>query len=150
MLEFAKKLAIGSDHAGYSLKKFLQDKYTLEDFVFNDCGTFSDASVDYPDFAAPVCKLVLEKKVESGVLICGTGNGMVISANRFKGIRAALCWTEEIARLARLHNDANILVLPARFLSEKEADRIFNVFMITNFEGGRHIPRIQKLDALTQ
>lgn len=149
MLEFAKKIAIGSDHAGYLLKQFLQDKYTLEDFVFEDCGTFSTESVDYPDFAAPVCKLVLDKKVELGVLICGTGNGMAISANKFRGIRAALCWNEEIARLARLHNDANILVLPARFLSEKEADRIFNVFMITNFEGGRHIPRIQKLDSLT-
>ncbi|MHC1706791.1 MAG: ribose 5-phosphate isomerase B [Bacteroidales bacterium] len=148
MLEFAKKIAIGSDHAGFGLKKYLQDTYIEEDYTFIDTGAFSAESVDYPDFASPVCKAVLDKSVDFGVLLCGTGNGMSISANKFPGIRAALCWTEEIARLARLHNDANVLVLPARFLPEDEAGRIFHIFMITQFEGGRHIARIDKIDKL--
>lgn len=150
MLEFAKNLVIGSDHAGYTLKQYLQDKFTQEDYTFDDKGTFSTESVDYPDYALPVCKAVLKKEAELGVLICGTGNGMAIAANKFHGIRAALCWTEEIARLARSHNDANILVLPSRFLTDSEAAAIFHVFMITQFEGGRHVARIDKIDILSK
>lgn len=150
MLEFAKKVAIGSDHAGYDLKQHLQSKYTQEDYSFVDKGTYSSESVDFPDFAAPVCKAVMDSEVDLGVLICGSGNGMSMAANRFHGIRAAICWTEEIARLARFHNDANILVLPSRFISEEEADKIFHIFMITGFEGGRHIARVNKIDSLSK
>lgn len=149
MLEFARKIAIGCDHAGFLLKGNLQERFVKEDYSFKDMGTFSADSVDYPDFALSVCKSVLNQEVEFGVLLCGTGNGMSMSANKMKGIRAALCWNEEIARLARLHNNANILVLPARFLTEEEASRIFHVFMITGFEGGRHIARIEKMDKLS-
>ncbi|MCX6271045.1 MAG: ribose 5-phosphate isomerase B [Bacteroidetes bacterium] len=148
MLDFVRKLAIGSDHAGFLLKGTLIGKFTAEGYEFDDKGTFSVESVDYPDFALPVCRDIQAEKVTFGVLICGSGNGMSMAANKYKGIRAALCWTEEIARLARLHNDANILVLPARFITDEEAKKIFHIFMITSFEGGRHIGRIEKIDGL--
>ncbi len=146
MLEFGRKIAIGNDHAGYEMKEFLKGSFEPEGYTFYDEGTYSESSVDYPDFAFPVCQRVLDGDVSTGVLICGTGNGMAMTANKKKGIRAALCWNPEIARLARLHNDANVLVLPGRFLTQKEAEAIFKVFMITMFEGGRHIPRIEKMN----
>ncbi len=139
---------IGSDHAGYEMKEQLITTFGQRSYRFTDKGAFSGESVDYPDFAREVCEHYLFGGFDYGVLICGSGNGMVMSANRYKGIRAALCWSEEIARLARLHNNANILVLPGRFLTKDEAERIFKVFMITNFEGGRHIRRVEKMDLL--
>jgi ribose 5-phosphate isomerase B len=146
MVDFGKKLVIGCDHAGVDMKNYLVKKYGADGFNFVDVGTNSAASVDYPDYAFAVCKSVLSGETELGVLICGTGNGMSMTANKMKGIRAALCWNTEIARLARFHNDANVLVLPGRFLSEAEAGEIFKIFMITSFEGGRHIARIEKMD----
>ena len=139
------KIAIGADHAGFELKKkvieFLKGKgHDVEDF-----GCFSEESVDYPDFAHPVCNSIESGKNKMGVLICGSGNGISMAANKHQGIRAALSWTPEIAELGRLHNDANIVSLPARFISEEEALKIVDVFFSTSFEGGRHQRRVDKI-----
>ena len=128
-------IPIGSDHAGFHLKGF----------EMKDVGCSSEQSVDYPDFAHPVAAIVEENKDSKGILICGSGNGISMTANKHQGIRAAICWTEEIAELARLHNDANILVLPARFITLEEAIKIVDVFFNTSFEGGRHQNRVDKI-----
>ena len=137
------KIAIGADHAGFELKealtKFLK-KYEIRDF-----GTYSSGSVDYPDFAHPVSSAVENKEFDLGILICGSGNGIAITANKHQGIRAAICWNTELASLARKHNNANILCLPARFISVKEAQEITEIFLTTDFEGGRHQTRVNKI-----
>jgi ribose 5-phosphate isomerase B len=138
-------LAIGSDHAGYEfkevLKKWLGDKgYTIKDF-----GTHSLDSVDYPDFAHPVASAVEKQEFDLGILLCGSANGVAITANKHQGIRAALCWTDEIASLARQHNNANIVCIPARFVSEDMAKKITETFLSTPFEGGRHEKRVNKI-----
>lgn len=148
MFERYTKLVIGNDHAGYEMKVSLAELFSEEGYDITDMGTYTSESADYPDFAREVCKSVLTGEAETGILICGTGNGMAMAANKNKGIRAALCWTGEIARLARLHNDANILVLPARFISTGEAEDICRVFFMTAFEGGRHLARVEKVDNL--
>ena len=140
-----KIIPIGADHAGFNLKgkiiEFLESKgYQVKDF-----GCFSEESIDYPDFAHPVAEMVEENTGMLGILICGSGNGINMTANKHKGIRSALCWNTEIAALARQHNDANIVALPARFISEKEALEIVETFSGTTFEGGRHQRRIDKI-----
>jgi ribose 5-phosphate isomerase B len=140
------KLAIGADHAGFSLKEKLK-KYLLEKGIeVKDFGAPSEQSVDYPDFAHPVAKAVEKKEAEFGLLMCGSGNGINMAANKHQGIRAALCWNSEIAKLARQHNDANILSLPARFIEEEEAKKCVDVFLSTPFEGGRHENRVKKIN----
>jgi len=139
------KIAIGSDHAGYELKEHIKAQFA-DGIEWQDAGTFSNESVDYPDFAHPVAESVSEKKAEKGILICGTGNGVAMTANKHNDVRAALCWNEEIAKLARQHNDANILVMPARFISQELADKIIKCFFTTEFEGGRHALRIAKIN----
>jgi ribose 5-phosphate isomerase B len=139
------KIAIGCDHAGYQLKEYLKNNLVIHGFEFQDYGTYSEASVDYPDVAHPLARDVQSAVYPSGILICGTGNGMAITANKYTGIRAALCWSEEITRFARLHNNANILVLPARFISCEDALQQVLVFFGTDFEGGRHISRVNKI-----
>lgn len=139
------KIAIGADHAGFELKKtiikFLTDKgHEVEDF-----GCYSEDSIDYPDYAHPVCNSIESGKNELGVLICGSGNGISMAANKHSGIRAALSWEPEIAELGRLHNDANIVSIPARFISEETALKIVDVFFSTEFEGGRHQRRVDKI-----
>jgi ribose 5-phosphate isomerase B len=139
------KIAIVSDHAGYFLKgKILQflikEKHNVRDF-----GCFSDEKVDYPDFGHPLAKAVSEGDYELGISICGTGNGINMTVNKHPGIRSALCWNEEISRLARAHNDANICALPGRFISESEAYLIVKTFLNTTFEGGRHKARVDKI-----
>ena len=139
------KIAIGADHAGFSLKEKLK-KYLLEKGIeVKDFGTHSEQSVDYPDFAHPVANAVEKKEVDFGLLMCGSANGVTMTANKHKEIRAALCWKEEIAKLARQHNDANILTLPARFIEEAEAKKCVDVFLSTPFEGGRHEGRVKKI-----
>jgi len=139
------KLAIGADHAGFSLKEKLK-KYLLEKgFEVLDFGTDSEASTDYPDYAHPVANAVEKKEVDFGLLMCGSANGVSMTANKHAGIRAALCWKEEIAKLARQHNDANILTLPARFIEEDKAKKCVDVFLSTPFEGGRHEGRVKKI-----
>jgi ribose 5-phosphate isomerase B len=139
------KIAIGNDHAGTELKKeiipFLEEMgYEVINF-----GTNSTDSVDYPDYVHPVVNCVENNEVESAILICGSAQGVAITANKYPNIRAAVCWKTEIASLARKHNNANILCLPARFISEKTANSIVLIFLQTEFEGGRHIKRIEKI-----
>ncbi len=138
----------GSDHAGFSLKKELMLYLASRNISTKDFGCYSEESIDYPDFAHPVAKKVLENPDFLGVLICGSGNGINMTANKHLGIRSALCWKKEIAVLARQHNNANILALPARFLSLEEAKEIVTVFLETDFEGGRHQARINKISIL--
>ena len=140
-----KIIPIGADHAGFILKgkiiKFLETHgYQVKDF-----GCFSEESIDYPDYAHPVAEMVEQNKGMLGILICGSGNGINMTANKHKGIRSALCWNEEIAALARQHNDANIIALPARFISEELALEIVKTFLGTEFEGGMHQRRIDKI-----
>lgn len=138
------KLAIGSDHAGFEykemFKKFLADRHELKDF-----GTNSKDSADYPDFAHPVSIAVEDGEFDLGILICGSANGVAITANKHQGIRAAICWTAELATLARKHNNANILCLPARFIAFELAEQIVDTFLATEFEGGRHATRVSKI-----
>jgi len=138
-------IPIGSDHAGYDLKESLKYYLTAKGFEMRDFGCHSADSVDYPDFAHPVASLVEGSKDIKGILICGSGNGISMTANKHQGIRAAISWKAEIAELARLHNDANILVLPARFITDDEAKNIVDTFFNTEFEGGRHQNRVNKI-----
>ena len=143
-----KKIPIASDHAGFEMKQQLIE--SLSEFLFDDLGTYSEDSVDYPDFAHKEAELIQNKTYEKGILLCGTGNGIAMTANKHAGIRAALCWNAEIAKMARLHNDANILVLPARAIDLEEAKKCVKMFFSTEFEGGRHAKRIEKIDILVK
>lgn len=140
------KIAIGSDHAGFELKEILIDYLKSKNITLSDKGTYSSDRADYPDYGHAVAVSVINKEVTFGILMCGSGNGINISANKHKGIRAALCWNSEIAALARQHNDANILVLPARYISKEEAFKCVDVFLTEKFEGGRHQARVDKID----
>ena len=140
-----KILALGSDHGGFKLKEYLKNYLTEKGFEIVDFGTDSDKSVDYPDFAHPLAKAVNDNKFETGILVCGSGNGVNMVANKYPNIRAALCWNSEIAELARAHNNANILSLPGRFISFEEATKIVDLFLSTSFEGNRHQIRIDKI-----
>jgi len=140
-----KKIAFACDHAGYKIKQILIKELTNMGYEIKDFGTFSEESVDYPDFAHPMAAAVEEGKFDLGISLCGSGNGINMTVNKHSGIRSALCWNSEISKLARLHNDANICSLPARFVSEYEAIKIVKIFLNTTFEGGRHINRIKKI-----
>jgi ribose 5-phosphate isomerase B len=142
----SKKIAIGADHAGFELKEKLVAYLKSKGIQVSDKGTFSEERADYPDFGHAVARAVVGHEAEMGILMCGSGNGISMSANKHSGIRAALCWNEEIARLARQHNDANILVLPARFITVAEAQKCVDVFLSENFEGGRHQSRVEKIE----
>lgn len=139
-----KKLVIGSDHAGFELKSELITYLQSSGWTVDDKGTYSDQSVDYPDFAHPVANTVETENIP-GILICGSANGVCITANKHQGIRAALAWTPEIAILARHHNDANIVCIPARFVSVDTAIQITKAFLENSFEGGRHQNRVNKI-----
>ncbi len=139
------KIYIGSDHAGVELKSLIKSNFG-DKFEIEDMGPFTTESVDYPDFAHVVAQKVLEDENSLGILICGTGNGMAITANKHAGIRAALCWSPEIAALAKQHNNANIVVLPARFIAPELAISTLTAFLNASFEGGRHQRRIDKIN----
>jgi len=140
------KIAICSDHAGFELKQIINEYLTSKNPVdFKDFGTYSAESCDYADFAHPMASAVENGEFDYGISICGSGNGISMTVNKHQGIRAALCWNEEIASLARQHNNANVLSLPARFVSEEQALRMVDVFFSTDFEGGRHQGRIDKI-----
>lgn len=147
MLVFSRDLpvAIGSDHAGFEYKEAIISFLDGRDIPFQDFGTYSADSVDYPDFAHPVAEVVENGKASFGILICGSANGVAITANKHQGVRAAICWGEELAELARKHNNANIICLPARFVSESDAEKMVATFMETEFEGGRHTNRVNKI-----
>jgi len=138
------KITIGSDHAGVDYKSEVVEFLEKEKHEVLDVGTFSKESVDYPEFAHLVSKEVLAG-ADFGVLICGSGNGVSMAANKHKGIRAALCWNEEITKLARQHNDANIISVPARFVSLKKTKELITIFINEDFEGGRHQRRVEKI-----
>lgn len=143
--DLTKPVAIGSDHAGYELKEYVISFLEGKEISFEDFGTFSADSVDYPDFAHPVANAVETGQYAFGILLCGSGNGVAITANKHQHIRAALCWGDEIALLARKHNNANILCIPARFVSETVAEEMLDIFAKTPFDGGRHENRINKI-----
>ena len=145
-LTVAERIPIASDHAGFEMKETLKARLTALGFDVQDLGTSSDASTDYPDYAHPLAAEVSAGEVRRGVLLCGTGLGMSYAANRHPHVRAAVAWTPEIAELARRHNDANVLVLPARFVSAAQAERILQTWLDTPFEGGRHERRVEKIE----
>ena len=140
------KIAIGNDHAGVEVKRKIERYLSQKGYTVINKGYDGKESVDYPDYIHPVSLEVKEKKAQRGIIICGSGNGAAMTANKHKGVRAAICWSEEIAELARQHNDANIISIPSRFLSEEETISIVEAFIKTDFEGGRHKRRIDKID----
>lgn len=139
-------LQFGSDHAGFELKCLLVAAMQREGYVVDDHGTHAETSVDYPDFAHEVARSVASTHNVLGILVCGSGNGVCMTANRHQGVRAALAWLPEIASLARQHNDANILCLPARFVDAAQAEEILRAFLQAAFEGGRHQRRVEKME----
>jgi ribose-5-phosphate isomerase B len=138
-------VGLACDHAGYEMKEFVIGLLEAEGIAYKDFGTYSTDSVDYPDYAHPLATAVEKGECYPGIAICGSGNGITITLNKHQGIRAALCWNEEIARLARLHNDANIVSMPGRFIDQVMAAKIVETFLNTEFEGGRHQKRIDKI-----
>ena len=144
-MTLAKSFAVGGDHAGFDYKDQLIDFLTTQGITVKDCGTFSADSVDYPDFAHPTAASVETGEAAFGILFCGSANGVAITANKHAGVRAGLCWLPEIAQLTRLHNDANMICVPARFVSIESAIEMIDAFMTTAFEGGRHQGRVDKI-----
>jgi len=142
------RIALASDHAGYAEKERLKGLLGEIGVEFDDLGTMSEESVDYPDYARKVAEEVAAGKVDQGLLVCGSGTGMAITANKVPGVRAAVAWSEEIARLARQHNDANVLALGSRTTPPGEIPNIIRAWFETAFEGGRHAQRVQKISAL--
>lgn len=138
-------VAIGSDHAGFQYKEQLKTWLSQQGWIVDDKGTHSTESTDYPDYAHPVAAMVEEGKAAAGILICGSGNGVCMTANKHQGIRAALCWNEELAILARQHNNANVLCMPERFVGYDVAQKMTELFLSTAFEGGRHERRVEKI-----
>ncbi len=145
-----KRIAIGSDHAGYESKEKAKREIAALGIEIEDKGTNSLESVDYPDFGAAVGRAVVDGEVDRGVVICGSGIGISIAANKVPGVRAALCWNEETARLAREHNDANVMCIGARFIEPELAARMIRLFLETEFSGGRHQQRVEKLTQLDE
>lgn len=138
-------IAIGNDHAGTDFKNMILEKLKKKGYKVENFGTDKNDSVDYPDFVHPVAQAVENKDADFGIVICGSGNGASMTANKHAGVRCALCWNKEITALARQHNNANILSLPARFITMEEADKMVDIFFETEFEGGRHERRIEKM-----
>ena len=140
-----KKIFISSDHAGFKLKESIKDYLKNKKIKFEDLGPKDDSSVDYPDYAHKLSKILKKNKKTIGVLICGSGQGMIMTANKHKNIRAALCYNAKSTKLSRLHNDANIITLGSRLVSKKNAIKYLNIFLKTKFEGGRHKKRLKKI-----
>lgn len=145
ILKEGKRVALCSDHAGYELKSIIEGYLEANNIEYKDFGTNSEASCDYPDFAHPCAAAVESGECYPGIAMCGSGNGISMTLNKHQGIRAALCWTVELAALARQHNDANVLVLPGRFIPAELALEIVHTFLNTPFEGGRHQARVDKI-----
>ena len=140
-----KKIIIASDHEGYSLKEYIKKFLLKKNYTFDDIGTKSNESVDYPDYAHKLSRIINKKKNTAGILICGSGQGMIMAANKHKNIRAALCYNIKSTKLSRLHNDANIITLGSRLISKKNAIKYINIFLKTKFEGGRHKKRVKQI-----
>lgn len=144
-IDLKKGIAIGADHAGFEYKSMIAEFLKNKGLAVHDKGTHNTDSVDYPDFAHPVALAVESGDASLGILVCGSANGVAIAANKHQGVRAAICWNEELAKLARQHNDANIICIPARFVSTMVAENMVDIFLETPFEGGRHEGRVAKI-----
>src|ERR1700742_153270 len=140
------KIAIGCDHAAFLLKEKLKPYLVSKGYEIKDFGCYSEERADYPDYAHPVANAVENREFDFGLLMCGSGNGINMTANKHKGIRSALCWLPEVAKLAREHNNANMIAIPARFISEDTAREIADAYLNAAFEGGRHLRRVEKID----
>ncbi len=140
-----KKIGMASDHAGYEMKEYLKAFLTMQGYQIKDFGTHSTESMDYPDVAHPLALAIESGEIPMGIALCGSGNGISMTLNKHKGIRAALCWNTELAALARQHNDANVLSLPARFITNEQAKEIVESYLSAEFEGGRHLRRVEKI-----
>lgn len=147
-MDLKNGLAIGADHAGFEYKAIIINLLKSKGVIVDDKGTYGTDSVDYPDFAHPVASAVERGEASLGILVCGSANGVAITANKHQGIRAAICWNEEIARLSRQHNNANIICIPARFVSTIVAEAMVTAFLETPFEGGRHEGRVAKINCV--
>lgn len=145
LFDLSMPVAIGADHAGFEYKTLIAELLQTKGFQIKDFGAYSTDSVDYPDFAHPVANAVESGEAACGILICGSANGVAITANKHQGVRAAICWQSDLAKLAREHNNANIICIPARFVSTLLAEEMVNIFLETAFEGGRHQNRVQKI-----
>ena len=145
VFDITKPIAIGSDHAGFEYKSELIQWLTKKGFTIKDFGTFNEDSVDYPDFAHPTASSVEKGEAAFGILLCGSANGVAITANKHQAIRAGLCWENDVAKLVRLHNNANIICIPARFVALALAQQMIEIFISTPFEGGRHATRVNKI-----
>ena len=143
-----QKIGLASDHAGYEMKEFIRDLLDEKNIPYIDYGTFSTESTNYAIYGHRLAEAIEQNDVQKGIAVCSTGNGISMTLNKHQGIRAALCWCEEIARLARAHNDANVLSLPGRFISLDLAEKIITVFLNTSFDGGRHQCRVEAIDNL--
>lgn len=139
------KIAIASDHAGYTLKSELINWLNERNYEVTDYGCYTESSVDYPDFAHLLANSINNGTIKKGIVICGSGNGVNITVNKYDNVRSAYCWNEEITELARLHNDVNVIALPARFISVEQAIKFVDIFLNTGFEGGRHLNRVNKI-----
>lgn len=139
------KIGIGADHAGFAYKQAIIDALAAQGYTIHDFGASSETSVDYPDYVHPLAEAIEGSELDFGIVVCGSGNGVAMTANKHQGIRAALCWTAELASLARQHNDANVLAIPARFISLDLANEMVQTFLKTVFEGGRHQNRVSKI-----
>jgi ribose 5-phosphate isomerase B len=140
-----KTIGLASDHAGFEMKQFVKAYLETNGYTCQDFGTYTADSCDYPDYAHPLARAVEAGSVDSGIALCGSGNGISITLNKHQGIRAAICWNDTLSGLAREHNDANVLVLPARFIDRTEAKTIMDTFLHTPFSGGRHQTRVDKI-----
>jgi len=139
-------IGLATDHAGFACKEFIRNYLTQQGFFVKDFGTYSDESADYPDTAHPLAEALLNRTVDMGIAFCGTGNGMAMALNRHRGIRAGMAWLPELAQFARSHNNANVCVIPARFITFDVAQQIADIFLQTAFEGGRHARRVEKIE----
>ena len=139
------RISIGNDHAGVDYKKYIQEYLFVNEVEVKNYGTDSLDSVDYPDFAHPVSQDVNDESSDLGILICGSGNGVCMTANKYKNVRAALCWNKELAMLSKTHNNANVICIPARFIEKEDALEIVKTFILEKFEGGRHQRRVNKI-----
>lgn len=148
MIKNSTILAIASDHGGFEMKEFLKNKLENAGYKVKDFGTYSEESVDYPDLIHPLAKAINDGEYKIGIIMCGSGNGAQITANKYPNVRAGLCWNEEQAMLTRLHNNANILSLPGRFVPLDQAWKIVEIFLSTDFEGGRHVQRVEKISKM--
>jgi len=148
MTNSGKVLAMGSDHGGFAMKEFLKERLIDQGYEVKDYGTFSEDSVDYPDMIHPVAKAVNDGIIDKAIIMCGSGNGAQMTANKYPNVRAGLCWTVEQVQLTRMHNDANIMSLPGRFVDFEEAWEMTKTFLSTKFEGGRHNKRVEKINKL--